>query len=718
MTITGSGINAPNQMNYPSSYGPNSNMSNPNHNNTSLNTLGTNPHPYIVNTSNNNNNNNNNNAAPMIDLTNNNISVNPNNGGVGGSVGGYPTALSSVQIENLQNLIRQFKALGKRFADSAIPKLIEHHAQQQQQQQQQPPPQQPLPQSLPPLHQQQQLGLPPPSINPSTNPTVFTQPHPAQTLPPPPLPQQSLPLPPPSLSMQHQQHLPSSAPPLSDNYPLGNKSSSLNPPNSSTLNSGSSMGLAKSSTMNSSLNSSMMNPVGPSSSSSSTGLTGTSLNSLPLGRPSTIPPPPSSSSSTLPSHFSGSGSNMTSGFQSQAPPTNNNNNSNNVTTLTTTAPIPPPIPTLTLSWQCFHSLLLYGTAKTMGENAISFPPSDVGCFSKGAYLPLVLTIPGVSTIREELVKSSLILLTQKSREVAHNRLNTQCFYLQRHLRANILRVFMETRNREFAAEAPNTPGSFVAFKLTAGIPLGTSNYLGDLIPPSTCYRIRKQSKREIKNWEKEDKKRRIEGEEKKKRKVSDYHKALLEHRDAFFKFHKGARSGKADFLLRLLSPFLILFSFFVECARIAKVVRGHVENMDLKRERDEARTEMKRLQALKENDMEAYTSLVQETKNGRLKYLLNETDNYIATINRMIQEQRTDVEAAPEENNNSLADLLTPKTTSTAKNYYSSTHRKVEIVTQPRMLKGGDLKEYQLSGLQWLVSLYNNNLNGILADEM
>jgi len=28
------------------------------------------------------------------------------------------------------------------------------------------------------------------------------------------------------------------------------------------------------------------------------------------------------------------------------------------------------------------------------------------------------------------------------------------------------------------------------------------------------------------------------------------------------------------------------------------------------------------------------------------------------------------------------------------------------------------LKEYQLKGLQWMVSLYNNRLNGILADEM
>lgn len=37
---------------------------------------------------------------------------------------------------------------------------------------------------------------------------------------------------------------------------------------------------------------------------------------------------------------------------------------------------------------------------------------------------------------------------------------------------------------------------------------------------------------------------------------------------------------------------------------------------------------------------------------------------------------------------------------------------------QPSILEGGELKNYQLHGLQWLVSLYNNNLNGILADEM
>ena len=54
----------------------------------------------------------------------------------------------------------------------------------------------------------------------------------------------------------------------------------------------------------------------------------------------------------------------------------------------------------------------------------------------------------------------------------------------------------------------------------------------------------------------------------------------------------------------------------------------------------------------------------------------------------------------------------------TGGSYYETAHVKSEQVRQPSILVGGDLKEYQLSGLQWLVSLYNNRLNGILADEM
>ncbi|XP_013786045.1 transcription activator BRG1-like isoform X1 [Limulus polyphemus] len=52
-------------------------------------------------------------------------------------------------------------------------------------------------------------------------------------------------------------------------------------------------------------------------------------------------------------------------------------------------------------------------------------------------------------------------------------------------------------------------------------------------------------------------------------------------------------------------------------------------------------------------------------------------------------------------------------------NYYNIAHAvREEVKEQSSVLVNGKLKEYQIKGLEWLVSLYNNNLNGILADEM
>lgn len=45
----------------------------------------------------------------------------------------------------------------------------------------------------------------------------------------------------------------------------------------------------------------------------------------------------------------------------------------------------------------------------------------------------------------------------------------------------------------------------------------------------------------------------------------------------------------------------------------------------MRREKDSIKSEAKRIQALRENDMESYMKLVSETKNQRLQHLLNET---------------------------------------------------------------------------------------------
>merc|ERR1712156_561647 len=51
--------------------------------------------------------------------------------------------------------------------------------------------------------------------------------------------------------------------------------------------------------------------------------------------------------------------------------------------------------------------------------------------------------------------------------------------------------------------------------------------------------------------------------------------------------------------------------------------------------------------------------------------------------------------------------------------YYSIAHTvNEEVHEQASIMVHGKLKEYQIKGLEWMVSLNNNNLNGILADEM
>ena len=132
--------------------------------------------------------------------------------------------------------------------------------------------------------------------------------------------------------------------------------------------------------------------------------------------------------------------------------------------------------------------------------------------------------------------------------------------------------------------------------------------------------------------------------------------------------------------------------------------------------------------------MDAYARLLQETKNDRLHFLVSQTDSYLAAINKMVQSQAEGSQPTPAlttttASTSSSSSSVEPSTaaatavvggvgTANAKAYYATAHRRTEVVSQPRSLAGGDLKEYQLGGLQWMVSLYNNNLNGILADEM
>ncbi|XP_058192879.1 probable ATP-dependent DNA helicase CHR12 [Rhododendron vialii] len=162
------------------------------------------------------------------------------------------------------------------------------------------------------------------------------------------------------------------------------------------------------------------------------------------------------------------------------------------------------------------------------------------------------------------------------------------------------------------------------------------------------------------------------------------------------------------------------------------------------------RAEKLRFQALKSDDQEAYMRMVEESKNERLTMLLGKTNELLVRLGAAVQRQKdaghdgieplkdsdadlpelpasnseTPGDSIPEEDadivhSESSQPLKTGDLLEGQRQYNSVIHAIEEMVTeQPSTLQGGELRPYQIEGLQWMLSLFNNNLNGILADEM
>ena len=136
-----------------------------------------------------------------------------------------------------------------------------------------------------------------------------------------------------------------------------------------------------------------------------------------------------------------------------------------------------------------------------------------------------------------------------------------------------------------------------------------------------------------------------------------------------------------------------------------------------------------RLRALKADDEEAYMKLIDTAKDTRITHLLRQTDTYLDSLAQAVVAQQNEhgivdydfeTEDGPASESTFGAQVDQDAVDNDRKvDYYAVAHRISERVTrQPSVLVGGKLKDYQLKGLQWMVSLYNNRLNGILADEM
>lgn len=227
--------------------------------------------------------------------------------------------------------------------------------------------------------------------------------------------------------------------------------------------------------------------------------------------------------------------------------------------------------------------------------------------------------------------------------------------------------------------------------------------LGMTANRSNHRRIKKQSLREARITEKLEKQQRDVRETREKKKQYDQLQAILNHS---VELQNAANQQRA------------------RMQKLGRMMMQHHQHMEREEQKRVERTAKQRLQALKANDEETYLKLLGQAKDSRISHLLKQTDNFLRQLAASVKEQqRSQAEKYGEENHfdsdNEESDSNDEEGGGRKIDYYSVAHRiKEEITQQPSILVGGTLKEYQLKGLQWMISLYNNNLNGILADEM
>ena len=225
--------------------------------------------------------------------------------------------------------------------------------------------------------------------------------------------------------------------------------------------------------------------------------------------------------------------------------------------------------------------------------------------------------------------------------------------------------------------------------------IGRMTHLSTSVDRAFFRRQKKISLREARLTENLERQQRVDRERREKKKHDDYLQGILSH----------GRQVLTNGKLRVQ-----------RWQRLGKAVVQYHSHVEKEEQRRIERTAKLRLAALKNDDEEAYLKLVDQAKDTRITHLLKQTSSYLDGLAAAVAKQQMDsgyekvgVEGEDEEDEDGESKV----------DYYAVAHRiREEVTAQPHILVGGTLKDYQVKGLQWMVSLYNNHLNGILADEM
>lgn len=132
-------------------------------------------------------------------------------------------------------------------------------------------------------------------------------------------------------------------------------------------------------------------------------------------------------------------------------------------------------------------------------------------------------------------------------------------------------------------------------------------------------RSKRQTLREARMTEKLEKQQKIEQERKRRQKHQEYLNSILQHAKDFKEYHRSV-TGKIQ--------------------KLSKAVATWHANTEREQKKETERIEKERMRRLMAEDEEGYRKLIDQKKDRRLAYLLQQTDEYVANLTSLVWEHK------------------------------------------------------------------------------
>ncbi|XP_010119222.1 PREDICTED: transcription activator BRG1-like, partial [Chlamydotis macqueenii] len=132
-------------------------------------------------------------------------------------------------------------------------------------------------------------------------------------------------------------------------------------------------------------------------------------------------------------------------------------------------------------------------------------------------------------------------------------------------------------------------------------------------------RSKRQSLREARITEKLEKQQKIEQERKRRQKHQEYLNSILQHAKDFKEYHRSV-TGKIQ--------------------KLTKAVATYHANTEREQKKENERIEKERMRRLMAEDEEGYRKLIDQKKDKRLAYLLQQTDEYVANLTELVRQHK------------------------------------------------------------------------------